>query len=88
MKNKIQQIQDSYGRLLELLPLLKENPTLLPEAEQLAQQLDEFYQSPEWLELYDRSSEFNIDTKGNYSVLSEDAIWNALEEFDSVKKQC
>ncbi|PJG84364.1 DUF4298 domain-containing protein [Conservatibacter flavescens] len=82
MQLKIQCMQDSYDKLLKILPLLIKDPSRLTEAKQLVQQLDEFYQSSEWLELYDRSEEFNIDTRGNYSVLSEDAIWNVLSEFD------
>ncbi|PJG82630.1 DUF4298 domain-containing protein [Caviibacterium pharyngocola] len=85
MQLKIQCMQDSYEKLLKILPLLRKDPSLLTEAEQLVQQLDEFYQSSEWLDLYERSEEFNIDTKGNYSVLSEDAIWNVLSEFDRLK---
>lgn len=80
MQQKIQQAQDNYGRLLELQQKLQESLKDWQEAAKLTQELREFYHNPEWITLYDNYEQYIIDTKGNYSVLSEDAVWNALAE--------
>ncbi|MBF0784468.1 DUF4298 domain-containing protein [Muribacter muris] len=80
MQSKIQQAQDNYGRLLELQKKLADSIKDWQEAAKLAKELETFYQQPEWIELHDNSDSYAIDTKGNFSVLSEDAIWNALWE--------
>lgn len=80
MQNYIQQMQDNYARLVELLPELEKSLNQWQESYQLIQQLNQFYQSPLWLELYDNADNIQLETNGNYSVLSQDAIWNASTE--------
>lgn len=80
MQQKIQQAQDNYGRLLELQKKLADSIKDWQEAAKLAKELETFYQQPEWIELHDNSEKYTFDTKGNFSILSEDAIWNALWE--------
>ncbi|WP_018652249.1 DUF4298 domain-containing protein [Actinobacillus capsulatus] len=80
MQQKIQQAQDNYGQLLELQQKLQKSLKDWQEAAKLTQELHKFYHTPKWLELHDNAEQYIIDTKGNYSVLSEDAVWNALAE--------
>lgn len=80
MQNDIQQMQDNYARLVELLPELEKSLSQWQESYQLIQQLNLFYHSPLWLELYDNADNIQLETNGNYSVLSQDAIWNAVTE--------
>ncbi|SUT85407.1 Uncharacterised protein [Actinobacillus ureae] len=80
MQQKIQQAQDNYGRLLELQQKLQESLKYWQEAANLTQELREFYHNPTWSKLHDNAEQYIIDTKNNYSVLSEDAVWNALAE--------
>lgn len=87
MQEKIQKIQDYYGRLLHILPELDKTSALWGEAEKIVMELESFYQNPEWLKLYDNANAFNIDTKGNYSILSQDAIWNVLNEYQDCLKR-
>lgn len=87
MQEHIQQMQDNYGKLVKLLPELEKSLSQWQESYQLIQQLNQFYHSSLWLELYDNADNIQIETNGNYSVLSQDAIWNAVTEQYSLAKQ-
>lgn len=78
-KEEIQKMQDLYNQWVALLPELEKGIEQWKKASELLAPLSEFYSSPEWRELYDSFDE-QLDTKGNYSILSEDALWNALSE--------
>lgn len=78
-KEEIQKMQDLYNDWVALLPELEKGIEQWKQAMVLLEPLSEFYSSPKWQELYDTFNE-SLETKGNYSVLSEDAIWNALTE--------
>ncbi|OOR91350.1 hypothetical protein B0181_03340 [Moraxella caviae] len=82
----IQKAQDDYGRLLSILSELENSLSLWQEAKALSDSLDEFYQRPEWLQWHDDADKFTIQTNGNFSVLSEDAIFNVLERYADLKR--
>ncbi|MCF7520843.1 DUF4298 domain-containing protein [Neisseria sp. ZJ106] len=83
----IQKMQDLYGEWQKLLPHLEKSIADWQRGAEIMKQLDAFYSSPEWLALYERADEFTIDSQGNYSVLSEDAVWNALTEQHSLRTE-
>lgn len=87
MQQKIQHIQDIYGELLKKLPHLEQSLQQWKQVQTLRQELEAFYFNPQWIELHDNADQFNIDTKGNYSVLSEDAIWNLLVEQREIAEE-
>lgn len=78
-KAKIQEMQNLYNEWMDLLPELEKGLAQWQKATALLEPLREFYFAPEWQALH---SNFNepLDTKGYYSILSEDAVWNALAE--------
>lgn len=76
---KVQQFQDLYNQWCELAPLLEKSLDQWKQAEALLKPLSDFYGSEQWQELYDNFKE-PLDTQGNYSILSEDALWNAFHE--------
>lgn len=78
-KEDIQQLQDRYNQWMTLSPELEKSLELWKQAEALLKPLSDFYGSPTWRELYDSFDE-ELDTQGNYSILSEDALWNAFAE--------
>ncbi|HHW7570429.1 Uncharacterised protein [Mannheimia haemolytica] len=78
-KADIQKMQDCYNQWVALLPELEKGIEQWKQATALLEPLSQFYASPEWRELHDSFDE-QLDTKGNYSILSEDALWNALSE--------
>ena len=87
MEQEIQIIQDQYGQLMLLLSKLQGHLPLWQEAQHLMQQLNTFYSSPQWLAYYENADNIHIDTKGHYSVLSQDTIWNALVEYQELTQQ-
>lgn len=80
MQEKIQQIQDVYVALRQRQAGLENSLTEWKNATEELKQLAEFYFNPEWITLHDNADQFHLDTKGHYSVLSEDAIWNLFVE--------
>lgn len=78
-KTEVQKMQDLYNQWVALLPELEQSLEKWKQAETLLAPLSEFYGSEEWRELYDNFSA-PLDTQGNYSVLSEDALWNAFND--------
>lgn len=76
-KEEIQQMQDRYNQWIELLPELEKGIESWKKSIELLAPLNQFYASNEWRELHDNFDD-KLETKGNYSVLSEDALWNAL----------
>lgn len=79
-RDDVQKMQDLYNQWSEIYPQLEASIALWKQAEAVLKPLNEFYGSQEWHELYETFNE-PLDTKGNYSVLSEDAVWNALQEY-------
>lgn len=78
-KTDIQVLQDHYNQWMKLAPELAESLAKWQQAETLLKPLSEFYGSEKWRELYDSFTE-QLDTQGNYSILSEDALWNAFSD--------
>lgn len=87
MQQKIQKVQDHYNRLVELQQSLEKSIADWQESVVLMKKLEDFYFTPSWIELYSATETFNIDTKGNYSVLSEDAVWNVLERLREIAEE-
>ncbi|QLB40003.1 MULTISPECIES: DUF4298 domain-containing protein [Mannheimia] len=78
-KEDIQKMQDRYNEWAELLPELEKSLEQWKKAVELLEPLSQFYDGPKWRKLHESFNE-ELETKGNYSVLSEDALWNALSE--------
>lgn len=78
-KSEIQKMQDYYNEWITLLPELEKALTQWKKATELLTPLNEFYFSPQWQELHQNFNE-TLETEGNYSILSEDALWNAFHE--------
>lgn len=78
-KQDIQLLQDHYNQWCKLLPELEKSLEQWKKAQELLTPLSTFYGSETWRSLFDSFDE-PLDTQGNYSILSEDALWNALTE--------
>lgn len=77
---ELQQLQDRYNQWCQLLPTLEQSLEQWKQAEALLKPLIEFYGSDAWRHLYDHF-DGPLNCQGNYSILSEDALWNALTEY-------
>ena len=80
----IQTMQNLYGELIHILPELEKNLTLWQRANAINEQLEAFYFDENWLALHQHQEGIELDTQGHYSVLSEDALWNAFAEQRSI----
>lgn len=82
----IQKLQDLYNQWNRLVPELEKSLELWQQANELLKPLADFYGTPKWRELHDNFDEM-LDTQGNYSILSEDALWNALSEHNELYEE-
>ncbi|MCK3657579.1 hypothetical protein A4G18_02305 [Pasteurellaceae bacterium Pebbles2] len=76
----VQTMQDLYGEWLNLAPELEKSLELWQKAGEISQQLSQFYTSPEWRDYHENFDQSQINFGENHSVLSEDALWNVLDE--------
>lgn len=77
--------QEAYRTWLGLQPKLQEAVQAIKQSAKQMAKLNDFYEN-DYRHLYEaREAGENLDltTQGEYSVLSEDAIWNAMHEHDS-----
>lgn len=82
-QTQLDEMQSLYRQWLTLLPQLQEHLRTWKEAINIIQQLEHFYYNGNYLRLRDLEQQghpLNTHTQGEYSVLSEDAIWDALSE--------
>ena len=83
MQKRIDEIQSKYREWCELLPQLEADIARWKHAASLMQDMDEFYTN-EYQACYQAIEEgvdVDLRTQGEYSIMSEDALWNALGEF-------
>ncbi|WLF84075.1 DUF4298 domain-containing protein [Moraxella sp. ZY210820] len=84
---KINEIQAIYKQWLELSQKLEQAHQDLVKSTQLMQQLETFYFEGEYSELYEQIEnglDVDLTTSGEYSVMSEDTLWNAFHEHQSL----
>lgn len=83
MQKRIDEIQSKYREWCELLPQLEADIARWKHAASLMQDMDEFY-THEYQACYqaiEEGADVDLRTQGEYSIMSEDALWNALGEF-------
>ncbi|UTG69762.1 DUF4298 domain-containing protein [Neisseria subflava] len=83
MQKRIDEIQSKYREWCELLPQLEADIARWKHAASLMQDMDDFYTN-EYQACYqaiEEGTDVDLRTQGEYSIMSEDALWNALGEF-------
>lgn len=83
MQKRIDEIQSKYREWCELLPKLEADIARWKHAASLMQDMDDFYTN-EYQACYqaiEEGTDVDLRTQGEYSIMSEDALWNALGEF-------
>lgn len=86
-QQRINHIQALYRQWLELQPKLEQAYQDWQDAIKVMQQLECFYFDGEFGRLYqaiDDGLDVDLTTQGEYSVMSEDALWNAFHDKDSM----
>lgn len=91
MDNKIQeriyQIQAIYREWMVLHEKLEAAYTDLIKSTELMQQMETFYLGDEYRMIYERiesGEQFDLTTQGEYSIMSEDTIWDAIHQQHSL----
>ena len=83
MQKRIDEIQSKYREWCELLPQLEADIARWKHAASLMQDMDEFYTNEYQAchQAIEEGADVDLRTQGEYSIMSEDALWNALGEF-------
>lgn len=83
MQTEIQRIQNLYGEWVKLHEKLVAAEQDWQRSQALMRELHDFYFNGKYMqynEAIENGAEVHIDTQGEYSVMSEDALWNAFHE--------
>ncbi|STZ07901.1 Uncharacterised protein [Moraxella caprae] len=81
--NEIQAIYKEWLAVHERLEIAKQD---LAKSAELMGKLEHFYFDGEYREIFEQIEDglaVDLTTDGEYSVMSEDAIWNAVHDHDS-----
>ncbi|STZ62781.1 Uncharacterised protein [Moraxella lacunata] len=81
--NEIQAIYKEWLAVHERLEIAKQD---LAKSSDLMSKLEHFYFDGEYRKIFEQIEnglEVDLTTDGEYSVMSEDAIWNAIHDHDS-----
>lgn len=81
---ELDRVQTLYREWTQLLPELEADAERWQQAAYLIKELHTFYAGGTYRELYEAEENgmpLNTKTQGEYSVLSEDAVWDALHDF-------
>lgn len=82
-QQRIDEVQAIYREWVALQPKLEQAQKDWQKSVQLMAQLEVFYLQGEYREIHDKldnGENLDLTTEGEYSVMSEDAIWNAMYE--------
>lgn len=83
-QQRLDEIQAMYRNWLEAQKKLMDAQKDWQHAIQLMKQLEQFYFQGEYREYLDAEEQgtvWDCRTEGEFSVLSEDALWNAFHEY-------
>lgn len=85
IQERIDEVQDVYHQWCLLLPELEKINQLWEKGQELMDKLEKFYFDGEFSQYFEliENGEVEIDLKtknGEYSIMSEDAIWIAFSE--------
>lgn len=86
-QQRINEVQANYHEWLELQTKIEQLQQDLQKSVELYQKMADFYNNGEYRTIYEaieNGEKFDLTTSGEYSVMSEDTIWNALHEQDQM----
>lgn len=83
MQKRIDEIQSKYREWCNLLPQLEEDIRRWQHAAALIRDMDDFYtrEYQQYYQAIEEGKEIDLRTEGEYSIMSEDALWDAFGEF-------
>lgn len=84
-QNRINEIQNAYREWLSLQEKLAQAQQDWQKSVELMQKMQTFYLDGEYQAIYEKienGENFDLTTQGEHSIMSEDALWNAMHEHD------
>ena len=87
MQAELDRVQAAYRAWVALLPALEADIERWQQGAALIKQLAGFYDNGAYAEMVEAQrsgAPLREHTEGEYGVLSEDAVWNALGDFHSL----
>ena len=90
VQTRIDEIQQLYREWMQWLPKLQAAQSDWQHAAALMQKLSQFYFGGEYNRYYNALAnglDVDLRTQGEYSVMSEDALWNAFGEQQTLAWQ-
>lgn len=83
MQKRIDEIQNKYREWCKLLPVLEEDIRRWKQAAELIHEMDKFYthEYQQYYQAIESGEAVDLHTEGEYSIMSEDALWDAFGEF-------
>ncbi|ULJ59992.1 DUF4298 domain-containing protein [Wielerella bovis] len=87
MQNEINRIQALYREWLQLQEKLQREQKDWQRANQIMHELNAFYFDGQFQEFYEKmeqGADVDLRTEGEYSVMSEDTLWNAFHEHQQL----
>lgn len=82
-QNRINEVQETYKEWLALYEKLEQAHQDFIKSSQLMQKMEQFYFGGEYQEIssqMENGLQLDLTTAGEYSVMSEDALWNAFHD--------
>lgn len=83
IEQHIQKIQGLYREWLAVQERLEQAKKDLQQSQELMIELEQFYfegKYRDYMDALDNGLQVDLTTQGEYSVMSEDALWNAFHE--------
>lgn len=90
MQNKINEIQTLYREWLQLQDKLQAAQQDWLRSHEIIQQLSDFYFNgtyADYFQAIEDGAEVDLRTQGEYSVMSEDTLWNTFHEHQHMAWQ-
>ena len=85
-QTRINEIQAIYKEWLAVHARLEIAKQDLAKSAELMDKLEDFYFDGEYRAIFEQmenGEQFDLKTDGEYSVMGEDTIWNAVHDYDS-----
>lgn len=86
-QNRINEVQETYREWLTLYEKLEQAHQDFIKSSQLMQKMEQFYFGGEYQEISNQMEnglQLDLTTAGEYSVMSEDTLWNAFHDQQSL----
>lgn len=86
-QNRIKEVQETYKEWLALYEKLEQAHQDFIKSSELMKKMEEFYFDGQYQEISNKIENglsVDLTTAGEYSVMSEDALWNAFHDQQSL----